>query len=206
MSFTDRLLLWLHIGFAIFSLGPVAAAMMVTPRYIRRRDLAVLRYLYRTTRIFGAMTLGVFVFGLLLGRNDFKQAWLSVAMTLFIVAAVLLVLVFRDQRRAISAIDKALAVEAAAAPALDGAATSQPPDGGAADATYATEPAEEADAAGSGQGTAVTDAAGTHRPGGAAGAAATATVERGRIASLGGVICAIWLTILVLMVWHTGQS
>src|SRR5260370_39114187 len=112
MSFTDRLLLWLHIGFAVFTLGPVAAAMMATPRYIRKRDLGVLRYLYRTTRIFGLLTIGVFLFGLLLGRHDFNQAWFTAAMTLFIVAAVLLVLVVFAQRRPVTAIDKALAVDA----------------------------------------------------------------------------------------------
>ena len=84
MSFTDRLLLWLHVGFAIFTLGPVAAAMMATPRYIRTRDLAVLRYLRRTTGIFGALSVGVFLFGLLLGRSDFNKAWFSAAMTLFV--------------------------------------------------------------------------------------------------------------------------
>src|SRR6266516_1536396 len=110
MSFTDRLLLWLHVGFAIFTLGPVAAAMMATPRYIRTRDLAVLRYLRRTTGIFGALSVGVFLFGLLLGRSDFNKAWFSAAMTLFVVPAALLVLVFRDQRRAINAIAKAMAV------------------------------------------------------------------------------------------------
>src|SRR6266487_3183970 len=117
MSFTDHLLLWLHVGFAIFTLGPVTAAMMATPRYIRARDLTVLRYLYRSTRIFGAATLGVFLFGLVLGRRDFNQAWLSASITLFIVAAVLLVLVFRDQSRAISAIEKMVtARDAAKAP------------------------------------------------------------------------------------------
>src|SRR6266705_3148063 len=35
MSFTDRLVLWLHIGFAIFALGPVTVAILSTPRYIR---------------------------------------------------------------------------------------------------------------------------------------------------------------------------
>lgn len=221
MSFTDRLLLWLHIGFAIFSLGPVAAAMMATPRYIRRQDLAVLRYLYRTTRIFGAMTLGVFLFGLLLGRHDFNQGWLSASMTLFIVAAVLLLLVLRDQRRAITAIDKAIAVEAAypgatAAGAIAPGATAPAV---AADAGTAAEQhrarsadesshtsngtaaADDADADGVSAGTGDAPA----RQAGQAGhtrAANIATVERGRIATLAGVICAMWLTILVLMVWH----
>ena len=62
------------------------------------------------------LTVGVFLFGLLLGRHDFNQAWFSASMTLFIVAAVLLVLVVFDQRKAITAIDKALAVGEARSP------------------------------------------------------------------------------------------
>ena len=51
MSFTDRLLLWFHIGFVIFAIGPVTIASMSTPRYIRARNVGVLRYLSRMTRI-----------------------------------------------------------------------------------------------------------------------------------------------------------
>ena len=36
----------------------------------------------------------------------------------------------------------------------------------------------------------------------AAARAHVATVERGRIASIGGVVSLIWLAILVLMVWN----
>ncbi len=189
MSFTDKLLLWLHIGFAIFTLGPAAAALTVTPRYIRKRDLPVLRYLYRNTRIFGALTAGVFLFGLLLGRHDFNQAWFTAAMTLFIVAAVLLVLVIFDQRRAITAIGKAVAVDEAAA------GTPVPASAAPASVVGA---AEQSEAASAGPGSA--------EPGSAVGptgaAAAPASVERGRIATMGGVITLIWLVILVLMVWH----
>jgi hypothetical protein len=200
MSFTDHLLLWLHVGFAIFTLGPVAAAMGATPRYIRKRDLPVLRYLYRTTRIFGLLTLGVFLFGLLLGRNDFNQAWLSASMTLFVVAAVLMVLVVRDQHRAIIAIEKmAIARDAAAEAAVNtgtaaaaaAAGDQSPAEAGSPD----TGPAEETTGPPAGK---PSESAGEPR----AGAAHLANVERGRIASLGGVISAIWLAILVLMVWH----
>ncbi len=69
MSFTDRLVLWLHIAFAVFALGPVTAAIMSTPRYIRARNLIVLRYLYRTTRIFALISLGVLIFGIVLGQQ-----------------------------------------------------------------------------------------------------------------------------------------
>jgi len=102
MSFLDNLLLWLHIGVAIFTIGPVAAAMMVTPRYIKTKDVAVLRYLNRTTRIFGLVGILVFVFGIVLGREQLAEMWLSISMTLFVVSIVLLfALVERDQRQAI---------------------------------------------------------------------------------------------------------
>ncbi|MEU7688940.1 hypothetical protein OHB01_05060 [Microbispora hainanensis] len=104
MSPLDHLLLWLHIGFAIFALGPLTAVTSVTPRYIRARDLSVLRYLHRATRMFGLLTIGVFLFGLLLGRSALGAPYLSVSMTLFVVAAVLLVIVERDQRTAIAAL------------------------------------------------------------------------------------------------------
>ncbi|WP_283135462.1 DUF2269 family protein [Rhizohabitans arisaemae] len=104
MSFLDNLFLWLHIAFAIFALGPVAAVTMATPRYIRARDVNVLRYLNRTTRIFGVLSLGVFLFGLLLGRSELGKPYLSASMTLFIVAAIIWLLILRDQKAAIAAL------------------------------------------------------------------------------------------------------
>lgn len=104
VSFLDHLLLWLHIAFAIFAIGPLTAVTSVTPRYIRARDLSVLKYLKRATRLFGSLTLGVFVFGLLLGGSHLAKPYLSVSMTLFIVAAVLLVIIDRDQSTAIQAL------------------------------------------------------------------------------------------------------
>src|SRR6266516_4728112 len=242
MSFTDRLLLWLHVGFAIFTLGPVAAAMMATPRYIRTRDLAVLRYLRRTTGIFGALSVGVFLFGLLLGRSDFNKAWFSAAMTLFVVSAALLVLVFRDQRRAINAIAKAMAV-GGSTPARPSGPTAAPgsaphagipdgpeahqadPDRGAgaeaaepgrpyaADKTSSSAADQPLTAAADKPSSAAADPASSSEDKASAApdkprsTAATissqvASVEKGRIASLAGVISVIWLVILVLMVWH----
>jgi hypothetical protein len=101
MSFLDKLLLWLHIGFAIFTIGPVAVFTGVTPRYIRAKDISVVRYLHRGTRIFGSLTLGVFLFGALLGRGDLAKPYLVVSVTLFVVAAVLLVVIERDQSTAV---------------------------------------------------------------------------------------------------------
>ncbi|WP_106402961.1 hypothetical protein [Actinocorallia populi] len=102
MSTADRILLILHVAFAIFTLGPLTAATMSTPRYIRARDVQVLRHLRLTTRIYGLGTLGIFLFGLFLAKGRFDQMWLSASMTLFIVAFVLLLLIERDQGKVIS--------------------------------------------------------------------------------------------------------
>lgn len=201
MSFTDRLVLWLHIGLAIFTIGPVALAISSTPRYIRRRDLPVLRYLTRITLIFTAASLLVLVFGVILGQldDDFSHPWLTVAMTLFVVAIVLLLLIIRDQRRAIRALAPAepAAVAGQPAAAADG-------DGGAGLAAGEGEPAASDQASGAPVGAGGTAAS---QPGpepvhGSTLAEHVASVERGRIAAMGGVVNLIWLVILVLMVWR----
>ena len=97
----------------MFTLGPVTAAIMSTPRYIRARNLIVLRYLYRTTRIFALISLGVLIFGIVLGQqlNELAKPWLTAAATLFVVSLALLVIIIRDQRKAISAMEVAEAAE-----------------------------------------------------------------------------------------------
>jgi hypothetical protein len=197
MSFTDRLVLWLHIGFAIFTIGPLALAISSTPRYIRRREVPVLRYLSRMTLIFTAASLLVLVFGIVLGQlhHEFSRPWLTISMTLFVVAIVLLVLVIRDQRRAIKAVLTAQP-PAAAAPHDSGAIAADSAAGASAPG---------ADTAGSAElaGEAAGSAGGQPRAGaGALAAAHIASVERGRIAALGGIVNLIWLAILVLMVWR----
>jgi hypothetical protein len=72
MSFTDRLMVWFHIGFVIFTIGPVTIATMSTPRYIRARNVGVLRYLSLMTRIFGAGSLGVLLFGIIAAQSLHK--------------------------------------------------------------------------------------------------------------------------------------
>jgi hypothetical protein len=187
MSFTEQLVLWLHIGFVIFTIGPVSVAIMTTPRYIRGRNLIVLRYLYRTTRIFTLISLGVLIFGIVLGQQlgILAKPWLTAAMTLFVVAIVLLIIIIRDQRKAISALEVAEAAETAAAQAVAPHAT-----------VAVTDSSNEAmdDAHAAGQPEPVT-------PGNAGTARHIATVERGRIATMGAVVSVIWLVILVLMVW-----
>ena len=137
MSFTDRLLLWFHIGFVIFAIGPVTIATMSTPRYIRARNVGVLRYLSRMTRIFGAASLGVLLFGIIAGQSlhEMTKTWITASMTLFVVALVLLVLIMRDQHKAIVAVEASLAAAsgstAVAAPAA-GAPAAGPGEAGAA--------------------------------------------------------------------------
>jgi hypothetical protein len=185
MSFTERLWVWLHVAFVVFTIGPVTIATMSTPRYIRARNIGVLRYLSRMTRIFGAASLGVLLFGIIAGQSLHKmaQAWITASLTLFVVALVLLVLIMRDQTRAIGAL------EAAQAPAQ--APQAEP---GAAAATAAdVEPAPAEPAAAAGTAATATQVPGAH----------VASMERGRIASMAGVVSLIWLVILVLMIWNS---
>lgn len=181
MSAIERLVLWLHVAFVIFTIGPVTIAIMSTPRAIRTRNVVVLQYLLVMTRIFGIASLGVLIFGIILGQEQEKlsQAWLTVSMTLFVVALVLLVLIMRDQRRALAALKLADRQVPAPQPAVAG----EPADG---------ERAAEEDAAATEPAAAAPVTAASH----------IANVERGRIVSMGGVVSLIWLVILVLMVWN----
>lgn len=187
MSFADHAILWLHVTAAVFTIGPGTAAIMATPRYVKKQDTAVVGYLFRATRIYSFAALLTLVFGLVLAgmTHKFSQWWISVSLTLFVVAFVLLVLVMRDQRKAFAALEAAQAEVTMAVPA--GAAT------------RSLTPDEAATEAGLPDGAA---ADGGQPARGAAGEVRLAAVERGRIASMGGVTALIWLVILVLMVWH----
>ena len=180
-SFPDRLWIWLHVAFVIFTIGPVTIAILSTPRYIKTRNVAVLRYMLRTTRIFGTASLGVLVLGIVAAQSLHKlgSSWVTTAMTLFVVSLVLLVLIMRDQRRAVVALETASEREAL---------TTANPAG-----PKGAKPAAAQD--------------GYDAPGAQAAPAATpahaASVERGRIASLAGIVTLIWLVILVLMIWNS---
>ncbi len=190
MSFTERLVLWLHVAFALFTIGPLTVATMSTPRYIRARNLPVLRYLARITRIFSVIALGVLILGIVLAqlRKDFSHAWLSVSMTLFVVALALLVLVMRDQHRAVVALDSAAKAEAAG-PAGTAAAITPPPAG---DDAAPASPDSEQDPDDETAKAAPATAPIPH----------LASVERGRIASMAGLASVIWLVVLALMIWQ----
>ena len=183
MSAIERLVLWLHVAFVIFTIGPVTVAIMSSPRAIRTRNAIVLQHLVVMTRIFGTASLGVLVFGIILGqqRKELSEAWLTVSMTLFVVALVLLVLIMRDQRRALTALKLADRQEVPA------------PQPAVAGELAAAERAAEEDATAAEPAAAAPVTAASH----------IANVERGRIVSMGGVVSLIWLVILVLMVWNT---
>jgi hypothetical protein len=211
MSFTDRLVLWLHIAFAIFTIGPISAAIMSTPRYIRTRNIAIVRYLRRITQIFGLISLGVLIFGIILGQqlDVLAKPWLTASLTLFVVSIALLVIIVRDQRRAISALEKAAAEEAAGAgqPAAAFAGQEAAPVGAAGPAAAgpaAAGPAGPGAAGGQPGAGQAAGAAGAPGSQGGPGQAARhiASVERGRITTMGAVVTVIWLVILVLMVWR----
>lgn len=192
MSFADHAILWLHITAAVFTIGPGTAAIMSTPRYVRKRNTVVVGYLFRTTRIYSFAALLTLVFGLILTgmTHRFSQWWVSVSLTLFVVAFVLLVLVMRDQRKALAALE--------AADRAEGRIEGRPAEGTAVAAGEAASRSGEPEEAPAEAGPPTAD-----RPTAIAGRdLRVAAVERGRIASIGGVTALIWLVILVLMVWH----
>jgi hypothetical protein len=188
-SFPDRLMIWLHVAFVIFTIGPVTIAILSSPRYIRTRNVAVLRYMLRTTRIFGIASLGVLAFGIAAAQalHKLNAPWITTAMTLFVVSLVLLVLIMRDQRRAVVALETASETEALAT-------ANNAPTGGARGAQDAQDGQNGHEDAPDVQALPV---APTGR------APQAASVERGRIASLAGIVTLLWLVILVLMVWNS---
>src|ERR1700722_13248034 len=109
MSFGDHAVLWLHVTAAVFTIGPGTAAIMSTPRYIRKRNPVVGGYLFRSTRIYSFAALLTLVFGLILTAmtHKFSQWWITASLTLFVVAFVLLIAVMHNQRKALTALDAA---------------------------------------------------------------------------------------------------
>ncbi|MEU4233428.1 hypothetical protein AB0F17_54865 [Nonomuraea sp. NPDC026600] len=101
----SSLLLWLHIGFSIFTVGPLTAVTMAAPRAIRTKNVPVLQNIQRTTRIYSIGSLGVLIFGLAVGMSIgggvLGRWYMTSSMTLFIVAIVLLVIIDRDLRAAV---------------------------------------------------------------------------------------------------------
>jgi hypothetical protein len=206
MSFADHAVLWLHLVAAVFTIGPGTAAIMSTPRYIRRQNTVLVGYLYRTTRIYSIAALLTLIFGAVLAgmTHKFSQWWISVSLTLFVVAFVLLILIIRDQRTALTALTTADdTVAAGRGDVAPSAEVASRPSAEASQAPEAAPGGQQTEAAGGEQ--PATAIASDARP-----AMTTdprtglrlAAVERGRIAMMGGITAVIWLVILVLMVGH----
>jgi hypothetical protein len=113
--------------------------------------------------------------------HKLESSWVTTAMTLFVVSLVLLVLIMRDQRRAVVALETASEREALSTANPAGRPGKAP--------TAAVKDGHD-------------DAPDAHAiP--VASPAQAASVERGRIASLAGIVTLIWLVILVLMIWNS---
>ena len=209
MSFGDKAILWLHITAAVFTIGPGTAAIMSTPRYIRNRNPVIVGFLLRTTRIYSFGSLLVLIFGLILTgmTHKFNQWWISASLTLFVVAFVLLLIILRDQRRALAALDSAAG--ATVADAVEERIEEDAQDAAAAREAAAAQATQEAGipvAATAGAAPVAPPpqpaAIAAPRTATRAGNAPVAVVERGRISALGGVTSLIWLVVLVFMVVH----
>jgi hypothetical protein len=107
MTFGDRVLLYLHVALVIFTVGPVTAAIMATPRNIKSSDHHVLRMQLRITLIYTGGTLLAAIIGTVLAgvRHETGRPWVIASMTLYVVALVLMVLIMREQRHAIAGLD-----------------------------------------------------------------------------------------------------
>lgn len=101
------LVVLLHIAGAIFLIGPLTAVTSISPRFIRsgRPGLPALELLHDATRYGTYASVVVLLLGLWLGtmgKNHLGDVWITVSITLFLVAlGLLLGLVMRDQSTAI---------------------------------------------------------------------------------------------------------
>lgn len=108
---------FLHVAAAVVLIGPLVVVTMASPRAIRAgtEGLPLMRWLHRTTRLYGALSVLVFLLGLWLvpvAHVKWSAFWLSSSMTLFVVALGLLFgLVEPDQRHAVSHLEAGEASE-----------------------------------------------------------------------------------------------
>jgi uncharacterized membrane protein len=83
----------LHVVAAVFLIGPLVVIPMTGLRAIRVGDLAAVRSATRQTTLYGLLSLVVFLLGLAIvpfaERFDFGTPWVTISMTLFVVALVI---------------------------------------------------------------------------------------------------------------------
>lgn len=173
------LLVTLHVVTAIFLVGPLAVAPHSGIRAIRNRDARACRSIARQTTIFGVGSVIVALLGAAVVPTkpewyDFSTTWLTISMTLYIIAAIL--------------------VFAVVAPSLRTAAKLVGADEHAPDAKLAA-----ADDAESGEAAA---GANPEIPPQPQASATTSRVDRirGRVAAVSGLVTLLLLAIAVLMV------
>lgn len=100
------LLLTLHVLFAVFLIGPLTMVPMTAMRSIRKRDASAVADAARQTTIFGLASIVVFVIGFgVVGtkpsRFSLGDPWITISMTLYVIALVLVLAVLvPDLRRA----------------------------------------------------------------------------------------------------------
>ena len=126
-----RFVLFLHVAAAIVLIGPPTLAAMTSPRFVRQgaEGVAVLRWLHRTTRRYGLLSILVFALGAALVGIDkhasFGDVWVSASITLSLVYLGLLFgFVVHNQRRALQEIEHGESAEARARTIASGAGAS----------------------------------------------------------------------------------
>ena len=94
MSGTRNLVLWLHIGVALVSLGPLLLFDMLVPATVRAGNTPVVRWLSRRVRVLGRVTVLVALLGIVLVVRDdndpytFSEGWISASLALYILVAI----------------------------------------------------------------------------------------------------------------------
>ncbi|MCU1678171.1 MAG: hypothetical protein JWM93_2929 [Frankiales bacterium] len=108
----SELTVFLHVLVVLVVVGPVLVAVGATPQLIRGAGdkLAALRWAHRTTTVYGWGWLLILVTGMVAGAtskdHELDEFWISLSAALLFVAFVLVVVVMRWQRGAITHIDR----------------------------------------------------------------------------------------------------
>jgi uncharacterized membrane protein len=91
----EKLLLTLHVVFAIFLVGPLVAAANQAARAVRDGNAGALGSLARLVTVYGWVSLLVGVFGAGLVQekygHEWSEAWLPISLVLFLVASALVI-------------------------------------------------------------------------------------------------------------------
>jgi len=195
-------LVTLHVVTAVFLIGPMAIAPMAGLRGIRQQDLPTVRAAARQTMLFALLSLLVFGFGVAIvatGHEDysFGTAWISISMTLYLLALLITVLVVAPS------LGQAVKLLATGSTVDTGPATGAADVGkDVADAVTPGSPEDqdEQDPGGSPPTAPLSGPPSAHRPELAADAVRKLDAVRGRVAATSGLSALLLLVVTVLMV------